>query len=45
VWPDVERVVEMNDGYWVVEKVERAAEIAVSADPRADPWPFGTADL
>jgi hypothetical protein len=41
VWPDVERVVEMHDEYWVVEKVERAAEIAMRADPRSHQDPLG----
>jgi hypothetical protein len=40
VWPDVERVIEMNDEYWVVEKIERAAEIAMRADPRSDQGPL-----
>jgi hypothetical protein len=41
VWPDVERVIEMNDDYWVVEKLEHAAEIAQRADPRSDRGPLG----
>ena len=40
VWPDVERVVELHDEYWVVEKIDRAAEIAVRADPRSDRRPL-----
>jgi hypothetical protein len=40
VWPDVERVIEMNDEYWIVEKFERAAEIAMRADPRSDQRPL-----
>ena len=34
VWPDVERVVERNDRYWVVEKIGESAEIAERSDPR-----------
>jgi hypothetical protein len=40
VWPDVEQVIEMNDEYWIVEKLERAAEIATQADPRSDQRPL-----
>jgi hypothetical protein len=39
VWPDVERVVERNDHYWIVEKIGQAGEIAKDADPRADGRP------
>ena len=28
VWPDVERVIEHNDRYWVVEKTGHAGELA-----------------
>jgi hypothetical protein len=31
---DVERIVEERDGYWVVEKVGEAGEIAEETDPR-----------
>jgi hypothetical protein len=34
VTSDVERIVEKRDGYWVVEKVGEAAEIAEETDPR-----------
>jgi hypothetical protein len=34
VSPDVERVVEQHDGYWVVEKIGEAAEVAEETDPR-----------
>ena len=34
VWADVERVVERRSGYWIVEKMEEAAELAHEADPR-----------
>jgi hypothetical protein len=40
VWSDVEQVIEMNDEYWIVEKLERAAEIATRADPRSDQRPL-----
>ena len=32
---DIERVVERNSGFLVVEKLEHAAEIAVEEDPRS----------
>jgi hypothetical protein len=34
VWPDVERVTERNDRYWIVEKVGQAGELAKAGDPR-----------
>lgn len=34
VSPDVERVIEKSDRYWVVEKVGEAAETAEQTDPR-----------
>jgi hypothetical protein len=34
VFPDVERVVEKHDGYWVVEKLDGAAVVAEKLDPR-----------
>ena len=37
VWPDVERVVERQDRYWIVEKIEVAAEAATDSDPRDGP--------
>ena len=36
VLPDVERVVAENERYVVVEKLGKAAEIAIEADPRAN---------
>jgi hypothetical protein len=33
--PDVERLVEQTDRYWVVEKVGEAAEMAEALDPRS----------
>jgi hypothetical protein len=43
VWPEVERVIERHPNYWVVEKVERGAEIAMQRDPRsARPLTFET---
>jgi hypothetical protein len=36
VWPEVESVVERFANYWVVEKIELAAEIAEAHDPRSD---------
>jgi hypothetical protein len=27
VWPDVERVIECRDGYWIVEKMGREQDI------------------
>jgi hypothetical protein len=35
VWPVVERVVDRNDRYWVVEKLGAAAKMVSNADPRA----------
>jgi hypothetical protein len=32
--PDVERIVEKHDRYWVVEKIGEAAEVAEETDPR-----------
>ena len=36
VWPDVERVVERHENYWIVDKIELSEEIAKAADPRSD---------
>ncbi|HVM68620.1 MAG TPA: hypothetical protein VM204_02155 [Gaiellaceae bacterium] len=36
VWPDVERVVERHDGYWIVEKLELGAALARQRDPRSE---------
>ena len=35
VYPEVERIVEANDRYIVVEKIEAAAVVAAEHDPRA----------
>jgi len=35
IYPDVERLVGDTNGYWVVEKIEDAAEVARRLDPRA----------
>ena len=40
VWPDVERVIERHDGYWVVEKTGHAQDIARSRDPRSKAEPL-----
>jgi hypothetical protein len=37
VWPDVERVIERHDGYWIVEKTGHARDMARSADPHSKP--------
>jgi hypothetical protein len=43
VWPDVERVIERHKGYWVVEKLGLAADLANRADPRSTgPLPLRT---
>lgn len=43
VWPDVERVVERHDSYWVVEKIELPAKNAERAEPGSDgPLPMRT---
>src|SRR3954467_3559596 len=36
VWPDVERVVERRDAYWIVEKIDVAGQIAKEQDPHAE---------
>jgi hypothetical protein len=36
VVPDVERIVEKRERYWVVEKLDEAAEVAEELDARAD---------
>jgi hypothetical protein len=35
VWPDIERVIERNDGYWVVEKTGHTRDMTRSTDPRS----------
>jgi hypothetical protein len=40
VWPDVERVIERHDDYWVVEKTGHAQDMARSADPRSKAAPL-----
>ena len=35
VWPDVERIVEKVDRYWVVEKLGYAKTVAEKLDPRS----------
>jgi hypothetical protein len=40
VWPDVERVVESTDHYWVVEKTGDAGELAERLDPRVGQGPL-----
>jgi hypothetical protein len=43
VWPDVERVVERHDAYWVVQKIELSATVARHQNPRAGgPTPLRT---
>jgi hypothetical protein len=34
VFPEVERVIQRTDRYWVVEKIENAARVALELDPR-----------
>jgi len=34
VWPDVEKVTERNERYWVVEKFGEAGRLSVRFDPR-----------
>ncbi len=34
--PEIEHVVERNDGWWVVQKQEEAAELARELDPRSE---------
>ena len=35
VWPDVERITEKRDRYWVVEKSGEAGAVAAKLDPRS----------
>lgn len=43
VWPDVDRVVSRHATFWIVEKLELAAEVARDLDPRSDdPLPLQT---
>jgi hypothetical protein len=37
VYEDIEIVLERADRFWIVEKVEDAAQVAATLDPRADP--------
>jgi hypothetical protein len=37
VYEDIEIVVERTDRFWIVEKIEDAAQVAATLDPRADP--------
>ena len=32
----IERVIEVHADYWVIEKIGKAAEIAIETDPRSD---------
>jgi hypothetical protein len=34
--PDIEEIVERNEGWWVIEKEGRAGELAEELDPRSD---------
>jgi hypothetical protein len=36
VWLEAENVVARHANFWVVEKIELAADIAIELDPRAD---------
>jgi hypothetical protein len=40
VRPDVERVTEVTDRYWVVEKIGHAGDVAKRLDPRSDEGPL-----
>jgi hypothetical protein len=44
VWPDVDRVIERNDGYWIVETTGKAQDAVKRADTRgiAEPLSFRT---
>ena|SRR5687768_8341232 len=35
VFPEAERIVERNDRYWTVEKIELASRVATQLDPRS----------
>lgn len=40
--PAVERVIEQNDRYWIVEKLGESEAVAKDLDPRARPLPLRT---
>ncbi len=40
VWPDVEKVIERGERYWVVEKIGQAGVVARSHDPRSEEGPL-----
>jgi hypothetical protein len=42
VWPDVERVVERHESYWVVEKIDAAGRLAERVNPRTRSLPVKT---
>ena len=39
-WPDVERVIEHNDGYWVVERIGRPGRAAARDEARSSRGPL-----
>lgn len=39
-WPDVERVIEHNDGYWVVERIGRPGGAAARDEARSSRGPL-----
>ena len=40
VWPDVEKVTQRAERYWVVEMIGHAGDVAKRLDPRADEGPL-----
>ena len=40
VWPDVERVIERTDDYWIVEKTGKTHDPVQRVDPRATAEPL-----
>jgi hypothetical protein len=40
VWPDVERIIERLDRYWVLEKTGHAGDLAKRSDPRSGGGPL-----
>jgi hypothetical protein len=42
VFPEIERIVEKNEGFWIVEKLEQAGAVAEKLDPRDRRTPLQT---
>ncbi len=42
IFPEIERIVEKNEGFWIVEKEDAAGAVAEKLDPRARRTPLKT---